>query len=192
MTNPLVWVLELPGRTAATAMNPVWDKKSQTVGYNTGYFTRQGEIDCLKDNLPKEVLVLRAADKENSQDWLEGIAFSQIKEYIKKGKIKREDMIYLHLAQPLPMLAEVGLAQFGIVDWSIEKKDQPSEIIEEVKKLLAGVVGAPTVAPASAPAPEMMQMMQMMQQMQKQNEKLEKQVEDLLAEKEVKKANPVT
>lgn len=194
MTNPLIFVLEIPGKVAAAAMKPVWDEKSQTTAYNVGYYGKQGEFDCLRDNQIKEILVMRPIDKENPKDWLEGIPFSQLEEYIKKGKLKRTDLVYLHHAQPVPVLAENALSQFGIEDWGIEKKvPEGSELIEEFKKLLATATApAPAPTPAPTPAAEMLQLMLQMQQALEQNKKLEKQVEDLLAEKEVKKANPVT
>lgn len=185
----LVSILRAPGSLMGTVASPVWEKKAYNSAYHGTYGSLEASRDFAMDHIQKEIFILRKEDKKGEGDYYEAYGFVSLQDKIKEGKIKKDDFVLLDINQERPARAEVALAGFDF-DWAIEKKAPDGA--ELIKEITAAVVAA------VAPSAEMLQMMQMVQQMQQemlqlkaQNIKLEKQAEDLLAEKEVKKANPV-
>lgn len=187
----IVSILRAPGALMGTVASPAWEKKAYATGYNQTYGSLTAAQDFSMDNRTQEIFVLRKADKAGEDNFYEAISFVDIQDRIREGKIKKDDFVLLDAGQRNPERAGQALSGFEF-DWKVEKTTT-LEGTNLVEAITAAVVAA--VAPAPAPAPalvaEMQHLMLQMQNALEMNKKLEKQVETLLAEKEVKKANPV-
>ena len=169
----IVSILRAPGALMGTVASPAWEKKAYATGYNQTYGSLTAAQDFSMDNRTQEIFVLRKADKAGEDNFYEAISFVDIQDRIREGKIKKDDFVLLSADQRNPERAASALAGFEF-DWKVEKKDpQGTDLIKEITAAVVAAVGAP------APAPDA------------RLDKLENLILQLLAEKEVKKANPV-